>query len=197
MKDVVRDLSPSGVNKAVDEATLATLERYKNASPEAIEARIDELERMWDIECHVELWSSLLTLGGIGLGFRSKRLLWFPLAVQGLVFARSFPIPDPLTPFLRLFGVWTRQEIEREKQALKLLRGDYERVAKDPSAKSALAAAQGSVGHKEATGAGKSTRRTAKPREARKPDSEALGEDLRPKDAPTVSGPSGDPERLH
>lgn len=217
MKDMVRDLTPSAINKAVDESTLDTLERYRNASPEEVEARIKELEGSWDIECFVELGSALLTIGGIALAYKSKKMLFVPLAVQGLVLAHSLPFFDPLSPLLRMFGVWTRQEIEREKQALKLIRGDFERVSKDATPKSALAAAQGTRGLKEATREGKNTsRRTAKPRGEKQqgtpiPQGQAsatptaegeepmdvLGESLRPTDSPTVSGPSGDIHRVH
>ena len=217
MRDMVRDLTPSGINKAVDEATLESLERYRNASPEEIEARIKELEGSWDLECYVELGSALLTIGGLALAYRTRKMLFLPLAVQGLVLAHSLPFFDPLTPMLRTFGIWTRQEIEREKQALKLMRGDFSRVEQDDTPKNALAAAQGARGLKESTREGANTsRRTAKPRgradkssdksserssersmeiddEARR--TQVMGEDLRPSDAPTVSGPSGDIHR--
>lgn len=193
MKDLVRDLTPSKINKSIDESTLATLELYRGSPPEAIEARLKMLEESWDIECFVELGGAALTLAGIGaaLAFGSKKLLAIPLAVQGLVLAHSLPLPDPLSPLLRMLGVWTRQEISREMQALKLLRGDFIRVEKDASPKSALAVAQGRKGLKEATG--KSTRKTAKPREPKMP----LGEDQKPTDVPTVSGESGNPDRVH
>ena len=37
-------------------------------------------------------------------------------------------------PVLRKFGVRTRSEIDREKYALKVLRGDFKEIARNPDA---------------------------------------------------------------
>lgn len=154
MRDPIRELSPPAVNKAIDEATLAILECYKGATPEEIEGQLKALDEMWELECYVELATAVTTLSGLLLHFATGKRRWLGLAAIGGVASllHSLPIPDPVTPLLRGFGIWTRQEIERERHALKLLRGDYERVAKDPSAKSALAVSQGEKGLKEPTG---------------------------------------------
>jgi hypothetical protein len=159
MNDMIRGMSPSSVNRMIDRETLDTIERYKGASPEEVTARLKELDGTWDLECYIELGGAIATLAGVALASRfSRKWLFLPAIAQGLVLAHSLPLWDPLTPLLRMLGLWSRQEIEREKQALKLSRGDYERVQKDGSAKSALASSQGQVGIKAATG----TRRTGK-----------------------------------
>ncbi len=149
MKDMIRENSPAEINKAIDQQTLELLERYKDAAPGEIQTRLDVLDESWDLECYVEMFGAGVTLAGIALASRYRRLWFVPAISSALVFAHAMPVWDPLTPFFRLFGVWSRQEIEREKFALKILRGDFERLETDRSAKSALAAAQGSVGLKE------------------------------------------------
>ena len=151
MKDLIRENSPSAFNKLIDAETLRNLERYRDAAPAEIEARLKFLETRYDIECFVEAGAAVLTLGGLLLGLKNRKFLALPFIAQGLLLSHTLPFPDPVTPVLRSFGLWSRQEIERERNALKLLRGDYERVAADHSVKSALAAAQGDKGIKEAT----------------------------------------------
>lgn len=209
MKDMVRDNSPAEINKAIDQETLALLEQYQDASPEEVKERLRELDTSYDLECYVEMFGAGLTLAGIALAARYKKMWFLPAITSGLVLAHSLPLWDPITPLLRLFGVWSRQEIEREKFALKLLRGDFERLESDRSAKSALAAAQGSVGLKQGgpmrNEKRKATRRTRTDKAMETspapeepgtthtmPLGDVLGEDLKPTDLPTVSGPSGD-----
>src|SRR5438309_3713228 len=127
MKDMIRENSPSSINRMIDRETLDTLERYQGASSEEIARRLKELDTSWDLECFVELGGAVVTLAGLALaaGFRRKWLL-VPAIAQSLMLAHSLPIWDPLTPLLRLLGARSRQELEREKHALKMLRGDYE-----------------------------------------------------------------------
>ena len=203
MKDMIRDNSPAQINKAIDQETLALLEQYSDATPEEVQERLMELDTSYDVECYVEMVGSGLTLAGIALATRFKKLWFLPAITSGLVLAHSLPIWDPLTPILRLFGVWSRQEIEREKFALKLLRGDFERLDNDRSAKSALAAAQGSVGLKNGGPMRNEKRKTTKRSKADKamaaslapeepgtthkmPLGDLLGEDLKPLDLPTT-----------
>lgn len=203
MKDMIRDNTPSAINKMIDEETLRNLDRYKDAAPEEIEERLKFLEKSYDIEFFVEAGAALLTLGGIALGFKNRKFLALPLVAQGLLLSHSLPFADPVTPLLRGFGLWSRQEIERERNALKLLRGDYERVAEDRTAKSALSAAQGDKGIKQATAKTERKPRAKANTPGKVPLAEAAsfeqpaGEDLRPMDVPTVSGPSGNPDFQH
>ena len=156
MKDMIRHMTPPSFNKRVDEETLRDLERYKDASPEEIEQRLKMLAGEFDLECMVELFGATFSLIGVGLCAATKKhkWMWISAIASGLTLIHSLPLWDPLTPLFRGLGFWSRQEIEREKAALKLLRGDFERVAKDASPKSALATAQGEHGLKEPTGMG-------------------------------------------
>lgn len=203
MKDIIRERTPAFINKEIDAQTLRHLDRYRHASAEEIEERLKMLDRQWDVESVVAMTGAVVSIGGLLLGMRNRKLLAIPMIAQGLVLSHSLPIPDPVTPIFRAFGLWSRHEIERERHALKLLRGDYERVEHDDSPKSVLSASQGERGIKEATAPSDRMGGLSKgkPRERRATENrEPLGEELRPTDVPTVSGPSGNPEggpRLH
>ena len=201
MKDMIRDLSPSAVNAEIDRETLTRLDEFQSA-PEKIQMRLTELSEEYDVECFVELFGSAVSLLGIGLATRNRKWLALPAVASGLVLLHSLPAPDPLTPLFRAFGIRSRQEIERERMALKLLRGDYKRYHDgDMTAKDALTAAQGDVGLEEGSGEARvlgntgttKTKRATRKRSMR--DEAPLGEDLKPNDVPTVSGPSGDTTR--
>ncbi len=213
MIDAIREHSPVFANQRIDRRTLADLERFRNAPKEEIHRALKRLDRCPDIESYVEVGTALATVIGLALSRRDRRWLLLPAAMQAILLAHGLRRPEPLTPLLRAFGVWSRGEIAREKQALKLLRGDYRRVDRDPTPKGALAAAQGEVGLAEGSGAlyphplrhswiartgrravralrGPSRRRSGTAR----PEGETIvpmGEDLRPMRSPGPSGRSG------
>ena len=53
-------------------------------------------------------------------------------AVLGFLLQHAINGWCPPIPLLRRFGIRTRSEIDREKYALKILRGDFETIASDP-----------------------------------------------------------------
>lgn len=198
MFDMIRGRTPAEINKAIDEATLDVLEQYEDASPDEIHARLRELDRTRDVEGWVELTAGVATLCTVPFAMRSRKLGFLAAIPGAIVLAHALGAVDPLTPLLRMMGVRSKSEIDRERFALKLLRGDFERVERDRSPKSALAAAQGEVGLKEG-GPMRNERRRAF-RRVSKPapsavEEEPLGEALKPENRPTVSGPSGDVTR--
>ena len=101
--------------------------------PDQIDRRLRELDAEWDIERVVETQSSALSLVGLTLSFLTGRRRWLlvPIAVQGFMLQHALQGWCPPVPVLRRLGVRTREEIERERYALKLLRGDF-RDACDP-----------------------------------------------------------------
>jgi hypothetical protein len=146
MRDHIRQSSPPEINKTIDRDTLDILEQYKDASPDEIHARLQELDASRDLESYVEMVGGGLAIAGALLASRDRRMWLVPAVAGALVVAHALPMRDPLTSLLRYFGIWSRQEIEREKHALKALRGDYRRVQRDHTPKGALATAQGNVG---------------------------------------------------
>ena len=62
----------------------------------------------------------------------NKKFLTLPVMVAGMVLLHSVQGWYPLLPVFRRLNVRTREEIDREKYALKALRGDFEQVPSEP-----------------------------------------------------------------
>jgi hypothetical protein len=94
--------------------------------PEQIEGRLRELDHEWDIERVLETGSSVLTLGGLLLGTGvDRRWLLLSFAVQGFFLQHALQGWCPPLPLFRAMGIRTVEEINRERVALKALRGDF------------------------------------------------------------------------
>lgn len=139
--DRVRDHSPTSATKIIDRETEGRVQRYATKSPEEISRRIDELEREWDMERLLETNASILSLAGLSAfaGSQSKKWLIVPGVVMSFLIQHSVQGWCPPMPVFRRLGVRTRQEIEREKYALKVLRGDFDQAGDD---KNKIAAAE-------------------------------------------------------
>ena len=114
------------VNEQIRRQTEANIARYAHAGPEAIDRRLEDLDREWDIERCVETMAPTFTLLGMGLGLTVSRK-WFvlPFVVQTFFLQHALQGWCPPIPFLRRMGVRTVSEIDEERHALKALRGDY------------------------------------------------------------------------
>jgi hypothetical protein len=99
---------------------------YYAAHPDQIDQRLWDLDREWDIERTVQTGAAGLSLTGMILGtIRARRWFLLPAAVAGFVMQHALQGYSPALPLLRGFGVRTRGEIEQERYALKVLRGDF------------------------------------------------------------------------
>jgi len=123
----VRDNTSDCVNQAIDQATEARVRRISQGGPHAIQQRLDELDREWDIERLLETVAPTLSLTGLALGvLRDRRFLLVPLVVQAFFLQHAIQGWCPPMPVLRRLGVRTAEEISQERNALKALRGDYQ-----------------------------------------------------------------------
>jgi hypothetical protein len=124
--DRVRRHSSAEANRLIDRETEGRVQRVATGGRGAIDERLAELDREWDIERVLQANASTLSLVGVSLA-ATKRKKWAIL--PGIVF--SFFMQHavqgwcPPIPIFRKLGVRTRQEIERERYALKVLRGDF------------------------------------------------------------------------
>jgi hypothetical protein len=124
--DRVRRVGSKEVNRRIDEEIQENIQAFTHKDAEAIGSRIRELEKEWDIERAIEANASSLALTGLALGaFVNRRWLLLPAAVAGFLLQHALQGWCPPVPVLRRLGFRTRQEIDREKSALKALRGDY------------------------------------------------------------------------
>lgn len=119
------------INRDIRRQTLGSIAHYV-ANPAAIDRRLQELDQEWDIERVLETNASSLALIGLGLGiFVDKRWLLLPMAVGGFLLQHGLQGWCPPLPILRRLGFRTRHEIDVEKYALKILRGDFSNIPSD------------------------------------------------------------------
>jgi hypothetical protein len=128
--DRVRAQTARDTNAQVDAETRDCLESFANAGEEAIRAHIGTLEREWSVERYLQTNASLLAFTGVALGaVVSPRFLAVPAVVFGFLFQHATQGWCPPLPIFRRMGVRTRREINRERYALKALRGDFDDAA--------------------------------------------------------------------
>jgi hypothetical protein len=126
--DRVRAHSNPQQNRRIDARTQQCLERHATGDLEAIGQRIEALDREWDVERYLQMNAGLVSLSGVVLGaVVSRRFLVLPAVVFGFFFQHATQGWCPPLPVFRAMGVRTRREIDREKYALKALRGDFDR----------------------------------------------------------------------
>jgi hypothetical protein len=99
---------------------------YASAGPEAIQRRIEELDREWDIERVLEAHAGGVALLSVLMGILGNRkLLLFPAVIGGFLMQHAIQGWCPPLPIFRRLGIRSMGEINRERYALKALRGDF------------------------------------------------------------------------
>lgn len=125
----VRRNTSDAINEQICRRTEANVSRYAFAGPGAIDRRLAELDREWDIERYLETMAPTFTLLGLFLGAtKSKKWLVLPVVVQSFFLQHALQGWCPPIPILRRLGVRTNDEINQERYALKALRGDFRGV---------------------------------------------------------------------
>lgn len=93
----------------------------------AIDLRLKQLDEEWDIERVLETNAASISLIGLGLGaVISRRLFVIPAIVAGFLLQHAIQGWCPPVPAFRRLGIRTAREIEAERYALKVIRGDFE-----------------------------------------------------------------------
>ncbi|MBS2037716.1 hypothetical protein JST97_22220 [bacterium] len=116
--DRVRQRTDPVVNQRIDDAIRGTVERMQGAPPAQIRARLDQLDREWDVD--QVLQAQTAALANLGFWFARRDRRGYLLAGLGFVSLLSHAVSgwSPPLPLLRRLGVRTRREIDREKFAL-------------------------------------------------------------------------------
>ncbi len=110
----------------------ARVRRIAAAGLEAIDRRLEELDREWDIERTLEANAASLTVAGAALAlFVDRRFAVLPLTVGAFLLQHATEGWCPPVPIFRRYGFRTQPEIEQERYALKALRGDFHQVRAD------------------------------------------------------------------
>jgi hypothetical protein len=138
--DRVQAVTSGEVNRQLQQDALNRVRHFEHLPEAAMDQRIRELEREWDIERVLATNASILGLTGVVLGATvSRKWLALPGVVLPFLLQHALQGWCPPLPLFRRLGIRTRQEIEREKFAMMALRGDFDR--KVDTAEDAFAAA--------------------------------------------------------
>jgi len=98
---------------------------YYAARLDEIQARLDELEREWNLERALQTYAAVAGIVGVAMSALSRKWLILPVAVSLCLLqhaTQGWSLPQEL---LRRLGVRTADEINIERFALKTLRGDF------------------------------------------------------------------------
>lgn len=125
----VEDQTSNANNDRICNQTEARIRRLSVAGRAAIDRRLKELDEEWDVERAIEFNASTISVAGIALGaLHDRRWLLLPAAVGAFLWQHAVQGWCPPIPVLRRLGFRTQVEIEEERYALKLLRGDFEGI---------------------------------------------------------------------
>lgn len=123
---------PSDQNKPLmDEKIKEDIRKYAEQGSEAIDKRIRELDSSWDMERALQLNAAILVLGGILLYRNNKKWAILSIFATAILAQQAFMGNCGPFKFLRFFGMRSRKEIDKEKFALKALRGDFNNIKND------------------------------------------------------------------
>jgi hypothetical protein len=125
--DRVVKATPQSINEKIEAKIWENVADYADKSPAEISKRIEELDKEWDIERYLEVNMSTIALSGFAASVITKNNYWLilPAVVLGFFFQHAVQGWCPPLPILRKLHIRTRKEIEREKYALKFIRGDF------------------------------------------------------------------------
>lgn len=124
----VEESTAQDINERIHQRTEATLARAA-ADRQSIEQRLRELDQEWDIERVLQTNFAIINLTGITLGSLVFRP-WYLLTgiAAGFMIEHALKGWCPPVPIFRRMGFRTAREIDRERYALKALRGDFKEV---------------------------------------------------------------------
>jgi hypothetical protein len=123
------------LNERISAGTDAHVARLEGAKSIEFQARLAELDSEWDIERLLQANASTLVMLGVALGYAvDRRFLVLPAAVLTFFAQHALQGWCPPIPIFRRRGVRTMREIERERYAIKALRGDFDGVPPPGSA---------------------------------------------------------------
>jgi hypothetical protein len=119
---VPRHTSPS-INQHIREQTRDRVLQLSLGGIDAIDARLEELDREWDIERCLETGAATLMLSGLALAATvDRRWTVLPAAVAAFLLQHALQGWCPPLPVFRRMGVRTADEINRERYLLTSMR---------------------------------------------------------------------------
>jgi hypothetical protein len=120
--DRVEQHSSDADNERIRQETVASLAAYRDADPQRICCRLDELDREWDVERYLETMAPTFTLIGVALAItKGRKWLVIPAVVQSFFLQHAIQGWCPPIPLLRSLGIRTFREIQQEREGLERL----------------------------------------------------------------------------
>jgi hypothetical protein len=125
---VTSNTSPA-INRRIRQEMLSRVADLATQGPDAIDRRLEALDREWDVERCLETGAASLTLIGTALGATVNRK-WFALPAGVAAFLLQHAVQGwcPPLPVFRRMGVRTADEINDERVALKAVRPGVQTV---------------------------------------------------------------------
>lgn len=116
------------VNDVIDRTAQLRIRRSASvASTDEITERLEQLNHEWDFDRVLGAEAALMGLATLGLAVTlDRRLIALPAVVASMVSLHGVQGWCPLLPIFRRVGIRTQNEIDKERSALKALRGDLE-----------------------------------------------------------------------
>jgi len=113
-------------NEKIFNQTREAVERFCEADQGTLTRRLEELDREWDFERAIQTGASMQILLGLALGtFIDRRWYAWSGIVAAFLLMHALMGWAPPLPVLRRMGYRTEAEIEQERNALRILRGDF------------------------------------------------------------------------
>ena len=125
-KDRVEKNTPDSINNDIENQLRENIRNYAKADKSTLSQRIVELEKEWYMDRM--LITNASTLAGIGVVLAAtvhKKWLILPGVVLTFLLQHGLQGWCPPLPLFRKLGVRSFKEIDRERFALKYLRGDF------------------------------------------------------------------------
>lgn len=116
----------AAVNRGIRQKTEENIAKFAEGDPIAIEDRLKELDREWDVERSLQTNFATLALVGVALSQVNRRWLWLTAGVASFMIQHALQGWCPPLPIMRRLGFRSFREIDDERFALKALRGDFQ-----------------------------------------------------------------------
>jgi hypothetical protein len=130
------------INRRIERELLQRLYYYREHTGE-IDERLAELDGEWDIERALETNASALISASLLWSLLSgRRSLLLAAGVSAFLLQHALQGWCPPLPLLRRLGFRTTAEIETERYALRILRGDLDSIRGDSELETTLAMLQ-------------------------------------------------------
>jgi hypothetical protein len=130
--DRVRAHTDPALNETLDADLRDRVGKHRADGPEAVSRRLEELDKTWDVERTLQANAATLALLGAlaALSGRRKAAI-VPAVVGGFLLQHAIQGWCPPLAVFRRLSVRTRRELDLERFALKVARGDFAEVSAD------------------------------------------------------------------